>query len=224
MKYIILIPTYNPDDKLLQVLKTINKKYETIVVNDGSENKDMLKGCEEYAQIISYDENQGKGFALKTGFAYIKAHYKDYVVVTMDDDMQHKLEDAINLCDYVNDHEDEFAIGRRHWDKTTPITSRIGNAIARHTFKRHTGLSIYDTQTGLRAFSYKLIDYMLSIEGNRYEYEMNVLYNLKNNNIKYKEIDIQTIYIDNNKTSRFRVFKDSIKILKDMRKWKKKNK
>jgi len=223
MKYIILIPTYNPDERLLEILKQINNKYDVIIVDDGSINKDIFKKCEQFAHVISYEENKGKGYALKTGFKYIKENYKKYVVVTMDDDKQHKLEDAINLCDYVKDHEEELAIGRRHWDKTTPITSRIGNAFARKTFKRHTGLNIYDTQNGLRAFSNKLMDYMLNIEGNRYEYEMNVLYNLKNNNIKYKEIDIETIYIDNNKTSKFRVFKDSFKILKDMRKWKKNN-
>ena len=223
MKYIILIPTYNPDERLLEILKQINNKYDVIIVDDGSINKDIFKKCEQFAHVISYEENKGKGYALKTGFKYIKENYKKYVVVTMDDDKQHKLEDAINLCDYVKDHEEELAIGRRHWDKTTPITSRIGNAFARKAFKRHTGLNIYDTQNGLRAFSNKLMDYMLNIEGNRYEYEMNVLYNLKNNNIKYKEIDIETIYIDNNKTSKFRVFKDSFKILKDMRKWKKNN-
>lgn len=224
MKYIILIPTFNPDERLLKILKKINKKYEVVVVDDGSADKKIVKECEELAHVISYKENKGKGYALKTGLKYIKENYKSYVVVTMDDDMQHKLEDALNLCDYVKDHDEEFAIGRRHWDKTTPLTSRIGNAFARHMFKRHTGLAIYDTQNGLRAFSNKLIDYMIGIKGDRYEYEMNVLYNLKKNNIKYKEIDIETIYIDNNKTSKFRVVKDSLKILKDIRKWKKNNK
>ena len=137
--------------------------------------------------------------------------------------MQHKLEDAIKLCNYVKDHDDEFAIGRRHWDNTTPLSNRIGNKIMRYIFKRHTGYSIYDTQNGLRAFSNKLIDYMLSVKGERYEYEMNVLYNLGKNKIKYKEIDIETIYIDNNKTSKFRAVKDSLRILKDAKKWKKNN-
>ena len=52
---------------------------------------------------------------------------------------------------------------------------------------------------------------------------MNVLYNLKKNYINYKEIDIETIYIDNNKTSKFRSIKDSLRILKDIKKWKKNN-
>ena len=183
MKYIILIPTYNPDERLLMILEQINKKYDVVIVDDGSKDKNLFKKCEDYAHVISYVENQGKGHAIKTGLKYIKENYKNYVVVTMDDDMQHKLEDALKLCDYVSKNDNEFAIGRRHWDKTTPLTSRIGNAFARHVFKRQTGLSIYDTQNGLRAFSNKLIDYMLSVKGDRYEYEMNVLYGLKKSNI-----------------------------------------
>ncbi len=223
MKYIILIPTYNPDNKLISVLESINKKYETIIVDDGSINKDIFEHAKKYAHVISYEENKGKGYALKTGFKYIKENYKNYIIVTMDDDMQHKLSDAIKLCDYVNEHDDTLAIGRRHWDKTTPLGSRVGNKIMRDMFKKYTTLNIYDTQNGLRAFSYKLIDYMLNINGDRYEYEMNVLYNLKNNNIKYKEIDIETIYIDNNKTSKFKAVKDSYRIYKDIKKWKREN-
>ena len=223
MKYIILIPTYNPDKRLTKILKQINKKYQTIIVDDGSENKEIFKECEKFSKVISYEENKGKGYAIKTGLKYIKENYQNYVVVTMDDDMQHKLSDAIKLCDYVNTHSEELAIGRRHWDKTTPLASRIGNSLTRYMFKKYTGLSIYDTQNGLRAFSYKLTDYMLSIRGKRYEYEMNVLYNLKKNNIKYKEIDIETIYINNNKTSKYKTIKDSLRIYKDIRKWKKEN-
>lgn len=223
MKYIILIPTYNPDERLIKILESIDGKYDVIVVDDGSPDKSIIKECEKYAKVISYEENKGKGYAIKEGLKYIKYNYVNYIVVTMDDDMQHTLKDAIKLCDYVSMHDDEFAIGRRHWDKTTPLASRFGNSIMRKRFKKYTGMSIYDTQNGLRAFSYKLVPYMLSIEGERYEYEMNVLYNLKKNYINYKEIDIETIYIDNNKTSKFRSIKDSLRILKDIKKWKKNN-
>ena len=223
MKYIILIPTYNPDERLLKLLEMIDKKYEVIVVDDGSVDKEIFKECGCFAKVITYKENKGKGYAIKAGLKYIKDAYRNYVVVTMDDDMQHTLNDAIKLCDYVSENPEELAIGRRHWDKTTPLGSRIGNSIMRRWFKKYTGMSIYDTQNGLRAFSNKLVSYMLRIPGDRYEYEMNVLYNLKKYKINYKEIDIETIYIDNNKTSKFRTIKDSIRICKDIKKWKKEN-
>ena len=220
MKYIILIPAYNPDEKLLELLNIIDKKYDTIVVDDGSDDKSIFENASKYAHIISYDKNMGKGYALKKGFEYIDSMYDKYIIVTMDADMQHTLEDAISLCDYVNNHDNELAIGTRHWDKNTPLSSRLGNKITRFVFKKKTGLSIYDTQSGLRAFSYKLVPYMLHVKGDRYEYEMNMLLNLKKYDIKYKEIDIKTIYIGKNETSHFKAFKDSYKIYKEIIKFK----
>ena len=139
----------------------------------------------------------------------------------MDSDGQHDLGDAIKLCDYVKEHPNVLALGSRRWNNKTPLRSRMGNGITRWVFKKKTGLKIYDTQTGLRAFSSELMDYMLSVKGNRYEYEMNTLLGLKKNNILHSEIDIKTIYIDNNKGSHFKAIKDSYKIYKDILTWKK---
>ena len=62
---------------------------------------------------------------------------------------------------------------------------------------------------------------MLKHSGNRYEYEMNVLLNLKRNKIKYHEIALKTIYINKNETSHFNAFKDSYLIYKEILKNKK---
>ena len=67
MKYIILIPAYEPDNKLIDLVKEINNKYKVIVIDDGNKNKDIFKAIKEYSYVISYDNNRGKGFALKTG-------------------------------------------------------------------------------------------------------------------------------------------------------------
>ena len=61
------------------------------------------------------------------------------------------------------------------------------------------------------------MDYMLKTEGERYEYEMNVLLYLKENKIDVKEISIETIYINKNETSHYRTFKDSYRIYKTIR-------
>lgn len=226
MKYIILIPAYEPDSKLLKLLREINNKYPVVVVNDGSNKayKDIFNEVKKYSHLLSYDKNMGKGYALKTGLNYIEDTYDNYIVVTMDADGQHTLNDAIRLCDYVKEHKDTLALGKRYFTKNTPIRSRIGNYITRKVFKLVTKNKIYDTQTGLRAFSKELIDYMINIPGNRYEYEMNVLLNLKKDNIKHTEIPIETIYLDHNKSSHFNSLTDSYKVYKEIFKWYKNNK
>ena len=60
---------------------------------------------------------------------------------------------------------------------------------------------------------------MLEIEGERFEYEMNVLLTCSTKKIKITEIQIDTIYIENNSGSHFNSVKDSIKIYKEIFKY-----
>ena len=216
MKYIILIPSYEPDYKLVELVKSIDKDIDIIVINDGSgkKYKEIYEEVKKCSHLISYDDNMGKGYALKKGYEYIKSKYDEYAVVTMDSDGQHIFSDALKLLHYIEKHPKSLAIGRRSWDSSTPKRSRIGNYLTRKYYKRVTEIEIYDTQSGLRCFSNELMDYMINIDGNGYEYEMNVLLGLKNNNIPVHEIDIETIYINNNKDSHFKFISDSYKIYK----------
>lgn len=212
---IVLIPSYEPDDKLITLVKNID--YDIVVVNDGSKksyNK-IFDEVKKYAKVISYDKNYGKGYALKKGLKYIKKTYKkDYIVITMDSDGQHSIKDIDKLSNYVEKHKDTLVLGKRLRGENTPLRSYLGNSITRFIYNIATKRDIYDTQTGFRAFSNNLVDYMLSIPGDRYEYEMNVLLYLSN--IKIKEIEVETIYIENNKESHFNGIKDSYRIYKQI--------
>lgn len=214
---ILLIPAFEPDEKLIELVNNINKeKITNIVIDDGSgpNYKDLFDKLD--TKVISYKQNKGKGYALKTGYKYIKDNYKDYIIVTIDSDGQHRIEDAIKLYKYILKHDNELVLGKRPRSKKTPLRSRIGNGITKFIFNLVARQHIYDTQTGLRAFSNTLMEYMLGIDGNRYEYEMNVLLNAHKNNIPIHEIEIKTIYIDNNSGSHFNPFKDSLKIYKEI--------
>ena len=216
-KLIILIPSYEPDENLTKLIENLNKnKITSIVVDDGSgkDYKEIFDSLD--TKVISYEKNQGKGHALKEGYKYIKDNYKEYVVVTMDSDGQHRIEDALNLYNYILKNDDTLVLGKRPRGEKTPLRSKVGNAITRFVFHLVSGQDVYDTQTGLRAFSNKLIDYMLKVKGERFEYEMNVLLYAKNNKIPIKELEIETIYIDNNSKSHFNAFKDSFKVYKEI--------
>lgn len=219
-KNIILIPAYEPNNKLIHLVEELSKEdLDIIIVDDGSGSnyKEIFNSCKKYSKIISYENNEGKGHALKTGLKYIKENYKkSYIIATMDSDGQHTIKDAKKLIKECSKNKDALYLGKRIRSKKTPLRSRIGNGITRFVYKITTGLDIYDTQTGLRAFSDNLIDYMLEIEGDRFEYEMNVLLKCAKDKIKMKEIQIETIYIDNNSNSHFNGIKDSYKIYKDI--------
>lgn len=219
MKKFALIPTYEPDSKFVDFIKNISNYFEVIVVDDGSgiKYKEIFERAKIYSKIVQYNINRGKGYALKTGLKFIKENNNNekYIIVTMDSDGQHSIEDAINLSNYAENNLDALVLGRRMRGKNTPLRSKIGNSISMILFSLLTGgKKIYDTQTGLRAFSNELIDIMLDIDGNRYDYEMNVLFRMIDEKIPIKEIDIKVIYIDNNSHSHFRTLRDSYLIFK----------
>jgi len=219
MKKIALIPSYEPDDRLRKlVIELKNNGFIIIVVNDGSSQKydKIFNSINKFSMVLEYDENKGKGYALKYGLKYIRDNYDEYVVVTMDSDGQHLVKDAIKLCEYTINNPKELVIGKRIRSKDIPLRSRVGNGITKVIYRLVTGINIYDTQTGLRCFSDKLIDYSLAISGDRYEYEMNVLLYATSNNIKITEIEIETIYIDNNSGSHFNALKDSFRVYKEI--------
>ncbi len=221
MKIIALIPAYEPEENMLDLLENIKKDtdMDIVVVNDGSSDacKDIFSKAKEFAKVLEHEVNKGKGRALKTGLNYINDNYiGEYIVVTMDADGQHTIEDALKICDLVKKSPDILVLGKRFFGEDVPLRSRFGNAMTRLVYKIATGVKVYDTQTGLRAFSYKLVPLMLEIKGERYEYEINVLMECSKNNIEIKEIDIATIYINNNSGSHFNVFKDSYRIYKEI--------
>lgn len=219
MNKIALIPSYEPDNKLIDlVINLYNNNFNNIVVNDGSNEKysAIFNNISKYSKVLEYSKNKGKGYALKYGLKYISDNYNNYVVVTMDSDGQHSVKDAIKLCEYTILNPNELVIGKRIRSGKTPLRSRIGNGITKAIYHITTGVNIYDTQTGLRCFTNKLMNFMLNVKGERYEYEMNVLLYSSLENIKIKEIVIDTIYIDNNSGSHFNTFKDSYRVYKEI--------
>ena len=220
MNRIILIPAYEPDDRLIDLVHKIKKReFDVVVVDDGSgrDYDSVFLSLGKNVKVIRYDVNQGKGNALKVGYQYIRAHYlENYIVVTMDCDGQHTIHDAKKLCDYIDNHRNALVLGKRLRDGSVPLRSRVGNGITKFIYHITTGLDVYDTQTGLRAFSDCLMDLFLSIPGDRFEYEMNVLLECARRKIPMKEIEIETIYMENNKGTHFDTFKDSYLVYKEI--------
>lgn len=220
---IALIPAYEPQDNLISLVHELKENnFEVVVIDDGSgkEFKYIFDEVSSCAKVLGYNKNKGKGVALKVGFEYIKSNsMQDYVVVTMDCDGQHTVSDAKKLCEVAKLNPNTLVIGKRLRNSKTPFRSRLGNRITRLIYHISTGIDVYDTQTGLRAFNKALLDYLIKVEGERYEYEMNVLLQCIKNNIKIKEIEITTIYINNNSNSHFKTFKDSLLVYKEIMKF-----
>lgn len=216
---IALIPSYEPDEELLKVVnELLENSFKVVVVNDGSNitfNK-IFEQLPVSVHYLHYEMNMGKGFALKHGLQYIRSNFSEgSIIVTLDSDGQHKVSDAIKVCNLCEE-KGGLVLGSRHFDKGTPFKSRFGNWMARTTFLLSTHHKIYDTQTGLRAFDYELISKMQLVKGNRYEYEMNVLLDAIREGTIIREVKIETLYVNNNAGTHFSPFRDTMRIFKEV--------
>lgn len=215
----VLIPAYNPDGTLLSLAADlINNGFEQIIiVNDGSDSScdHIFEKLEKMGSchVLQHAVNLGKGRALKTGFNYICLNFKDVQgVVTVDADGQHLPKDVAKVAEIFLKHPRKLVIGVRKFDRGTPLRSLIGNIITRHVFRFLVGKKLSDTQSGLRCIPISMVPDLLRLEGERYEYEMNMLISTKTDHTEIVEEEITTVYLDNNRASHFNPFIDSMKI------------
>lgn len=220
---VALIPAYEPDEKLLTLLRELSAAgLKSIVVDDGSgaDYQPLFGEAAAYATVLSYPENQGKGHALKYGLSYINEHIKGkFVIVTLDSDGQHQVRDALRICREAVLRPDSLILGSRRQSAASPLRSRFGNYMTRKIFAISTGCKVMDTQTGLRAFSSSLLAHMLEVPGERYEYEMNVLLDAARAHLPIFELEIATIYLDDNSGSHFSPLRDSWLVYKEILKF-----
>ncbi len=215
---IILIPSYEPDHKLVDLVGTLRAaraKHQVLVVNDGSGPRfaavfDQVRSVG--ATVIEHHPNRGKGYALKRGFDHIITHRPHHDVVCADSDGQHTPEDILAVAQRLQSGGDRVVLGARSFTGRMPLRSRFGNAATRIALRAASGLRLQDTQTGLRGYPASLLPWLVSIDGDRFEYELNVLLEARRSDIEVVEVPIATVYIDGNASSHFRPVIDSIRV------------
>ncbi|KGR81655.1 bifunctional glycosyltransferase family 2/GtrA family protein [Lysinibacillus odysseyi] len=216
----ILMPAYQPDEKAIRVIEELIQVHTgpIFVVDDGSDTSYIFNKLNTFRQvtILRHAVNQGKGRALKTGFHHIcNEHPELRAVVTIDADGQHLTKDILNIVQSLDESDDALVLGSRNFSgKDIPLRSKFGNQCTKIIYRFVTGTRLNDTQTGLRGIPTKYLPQLLSIEGERFEYEMNVLAKLKELNIPIAEVPIDTMYLEGNKSSHFRPFHDSFQVYK----------
>lgn len=216
-KYLILIPAYEPDMALVRLTAELCSYADVLVVNDGSSDKSTAifeKAANDRVTVIGYATNRGKGHALKYGIKWATANHYTHIV-TADADGQHTVKDIVNILHELKMRTKDLILGTR--DKSQmPPRSKIGNSLTCWLFWALCGLSITDTQTGLRGICLtpEISEQLLALSGERYEYETNMLIKAKQIFENIVEIPIDTVYEPQNPTSHFRPIQDGLKIYK----------
>lgn len=216
----VIIPSLEPDEKLPRLLEQLHEAgiQNIVLVDDGSgpayahffEEAQKRWGC----PVLRHAVNLGKGRALKTAFNYCLNTWPDAPgCVTADSDGQHTPACILKVMKALTDRPDALILGCRNFDeKDVPLRSSFGNKCTRFVFKALVGLAITDTQTGLRAIPTAFMKKLMHTGGERFEFESNMLIDTKDAGVPIVEVPIETVYIEENKTSHFNPLKDSARI------------
>ncbi len=160
----LVIPVYNEMENLVQLyeeiiesLKSFNKNYEIIFVDDGSEDNSfsLLKQIHEKdsrVKIIRLRKNFGQTAALSAGFDYAKGE----VVITLDSDLQNDPQDIPRLIKKLEEGYD-IVSGWRHRRKDNLFTRKLPSIIANWLISLITNVKLHDYGCTLKAFRKEVI-------------------------------------------------------------------
>ena len=221
-KISVVLPSLDPDEKLVAVIDGLLEYGFTdiILVNDGSKPENLhyfTEQAEKHPEIhlLHHEVNKGKGAALKNAFRWFLENRPEGVgVVTVDGDNQHHPADTKACAEHMME-TGHCVLGCRDFDQEdVPARSSFGNKTTSLVFKIFCSMTISDTQTGLRALPRQALETLVNVSGDRFEYETNMLLAFKQYGMDFDEVKIRTVYIEENKSSHFRVLHDSWRIYK----------
>lgn len=196
MKVIALIPAYNEEATIAEVLKKTKPFVDgMIVVNDGSSDRTAQIAAGQGALVVSHVINRGLGAAIGTGFEAAK-RLGAGVVVTLDADGQH---DAHEIQKFVSAIEQgaDVVIGSRMltncvgmpWHRRAAQV--IGNLVTFLLF----GALVSDSQSGYRAFTNYALR-KIEVKTNRMEVSSELIAEARRHKLNLVEVPIKAIYTD----------------------------
>lgn len=188
---VALIPIKETNEHIVTIVQKLKENnFHNVVVYYGTkeEDKEFLQQLTSDAKVMILASRQGRGNAIKSGLKYIKEKYrKNTLIVTMDGDGSHTIEDVVHLCNECMIAQDTFFLGKK--EELKEWEHKINNFFTKTMYRISGGESLSDTTTTLRAFSYDFIDLLLTVKGEKDDFEANVLITCASHKVKIKEVD-----------------------------------
>ncbi len=218
----IVIPAFNEElrlgetvGKILAYLERERPNSGLIVVDDGSSDRTADVARQAAAafpkiksEIIRYEKNRGKGYAVKTGLLAAKSD----IALFSDADLSTPIEELPKLVEPIETNEFDVTFGSRALDRNLigthqPWRREQGGKVFNFIVKTLTGLPFWDTQCGFKAFNMPkfrpLLD-LMKIE--RFGFDVEFLYVAAYQKLRLKEIPVRWDHCEGTKVS---VFRDS---------------
>ena len=238
----LVIPAFEPSARLVHLLGELVPAWRgpVVVVDDGSTGASAREALEAVrvmpgVTLLAHERNRGKGAALKTAFAYLASAPAGsgavasteaaaapaaapaapalVGIVTADADGQHLPADILAVAETLRAHPDSLVLGCRDFGQEgIPARSLAGNRAMCAALRVFCGLSVSDTQTGLRGIPLAFARDLLAVRGDGYEFETTMLVEAGHGGIPFVEVPVATVYEGSNEVSHFRPVVDSLRI------------
>lgn len=225
----IVVPAFNERERIISPLRKISeyiaasdRAFEVIVVDDGS--TDDTKGIAETTlaefhdistSVIRYEENRGKGFAIKTGLLASTAD----VALFSDADLSTPIEELPKLVDPIVAGETDVAFGSRALDRSLigthqPWRREQGGRVMNLIIKTMSGLHFVDTQCGFKAFNMTKFRPLLDVMTiDRFGFDVEFLFVAQYNGLRLSEIPVRWNDVAGSKVS---VFRDTRRMISEL--------
>ena len=197
-KLSILIPVYNEEKTLLNILERINEckienfDFETIVINDGSNDNTfniIKENSDLYDKVINLDKNRGKGHAVKSG---LKIATGDYVIF-QDADLEYDPKDFIKFTNLINKFSVDVIIGSRFnysdYTRSHNIVNKFGNYILTLFFNLLYNTTFTDIYSCYLAFRRDILD-VDKLKTDGFEQHAEILCKIVKKSDKFYEVPI----------------------------------
>lgn len=209
------MPGFNESKYLKKVLKPLTQVTSNIIfVDDGSTDNTFDIASSFTKHSLRHDINLGKGAALKTGCIYAFKRLGADAVILMDSDGQHLPSDLSSFTKSLNEGY-EIVLGVRHFRSDMPLVRFLGNKFSSVLINLIFKVYLSDIPSGFKAFTRKAYD-ELRWESQGYEVETEIAVKIAKSKLKFKEITIETVYLDTDKG--FTIL-DAIRVLLKLPHW-----
>lgn len=214
MTYCILIPSFNAEKTLGAVaLECLDAGVPVVVVDDGSTDGTASVAAGLPVVILRHEHNQGKGRALRTGFAWALQQGFD-AVITLDADGQHDVSSVSRLYASARDSGIDLLIASRHTQFENMAGLRASwNRFGVWCMRKRTGFEITDSQSGFRYYSSGLLR-SVDLVADGYDLEMEVLMKAWRKGFRVASLPVAARVADGRSTSHFRPVRDTWNICK----------
>lgn len=194
MNILVVVPAYNEEKTIKDVVLDLKKNgFNILVVDDSSSDRTASLAKEAGAQLLRHEINLGQGAAIKTGFEFAKLTQAD-IVVTFDADGQHLAEDIPLLIQPILEGQAEIVIGSRFLKKQNiPLSRYLMNQVANLVTFILFGFWSTDSQSGLKAFKSDVLR-KVEIKACGFDWASEIISEIKRKKIKFKEVPIQVRY------------------------------